>query len=199
VTSTATITLTPTITQTPTITPTPTFDFPDVTVAMQAHCRYGPAKAYLHAGDLYPGDHGLVWNRNRNASWLWVKWDKQAWACWVSASVVEIDGDPFTVVEYYHPLPVSSLYGPPKNVQAARNGDQVTVTWDSVWMTQDDFRGYFIKASICQNGLRFDTYVHTNGTSYTFKDEGGCSGSSSGKLYAVEKHGYTDSVPIPWP
>src|SRR5574338_534813 len=56
VTRTPTITLTPTITDTPTITPSPTFDLPDVEVTMQAHCRYGPSKAYLHAADLYPGD-----------------------------------------------------------------------------------------------------------------------------------------------
>src|SRR3990172_2620076 len=65
-----TSTLTPTITETPTITPTPTFDFPDVTVSEQAHCRYGPNKSYLHAGDLYAGDHGMLWNRNSNGTWL---------------------------------------------------------------------------------------------------------------------------------
>src|SRR3970040_110226 len=59
-TDTPTSTRTPTITETPTITPTPTFDFPDVTVGEQAHCRYGPNKNYLHAGDLYEGDHGLI-------------------------------------------------------------------------------------------------------------------------------------------
>lgn len=196
---TPTITPTPTITDTPTITPTPTFDFPDVTVLMQAHCRYGPAKAYLHAGDLYEGDHGLVWNRNSNASWLWVKWDKQEWPCWVSASVVEVQGDPFSVVEYYHPLPRSTLYGPPKKVSAVRDGDHVIVTWDEVWMTEDDDRGYMLKVLLCQDGRRFDWVVHTDVETYTFMDEQDCKGDSGGKLYAVEKHGYTDSVPIPWP
>ncbi len=199
VTSTPTITPTPTVTDTPTITPTPTFDFPDVTVKMQAHCRYGPAKAYLHAGDLYPGDHGLVWNRNYDGSWLWVKWDKQSWPCWVSASVVEVEGDVFTVVVYYRPLPKSTLYGPPKKVRAVRQGDQVVVSWDAVWMTEDDFRGYLIEARICRNGYLLDVAVHTNGTSYTFNDDTNCSRASSGKLYAVEKHGYTDPVSIPWP
>ena len=35
--------------------------------------------------------------------------------------------------------------------------------------------------------------------SYTFTDEKGCEGDPKGKLYAVEKHGYTDPVTIPWP
>jgi len=36
-------------------------------------------------------------------------------------------------------------------------------------------------------------------TTYTFTDEAGCAEASSGLLYTVEKHGYTDPVPIPWP
>jgi hypothetical protein len=166
---------------------------------MQAHCRYGPGKAYLHAADLYEGDHAEVRNRNSNGSWLWIKPDKINYHCWASASVLEIEGDVFTVVEYYHPLPHSTLYGPPRNVRAARQGDEVIVTWDRVRMTEDDDRGYMIEADLCQGGAFFSTAVHTNDTSYTFLDETSCLGESGGKLYAVEKHGYTDPVPIPWP
>lgn len=198
-TQTPTITPTPTITDTPTITPTPTFDFPDVTVLMNAHCRFGPAKAYLHAIDLLEGDRGLVWNRNYNGSWLWVKWDEEPWPCWVSASVVEVVGDIFSVVEYYPRLPQSTLYGPVRKVWAERHGDQVTVSWEGIWMTEDDFRGYLIKATLCQNGFLFDVAAHTNGTTYTLKDEQSCSKTSKARLYAVEKHGYTDPVAIPWP
>lgn len=205
VTSTPTITLTPTVTSTPTITPTftitptPTFDFPDVTVLQQAHCRYGPAQGYLHAGDLYAGDRGLVWNRNWNASWLWVKWEKQEWPCWVSASVVQIEGDPYTVVEYYHPLPRSTLYGPTKKVWADRSGDKVTISWEAVYMTEDDDRGYMLKVRHCVNGYLIDSVIATSQTSYTLTDEQSCSGDSRGGVYVVEKHGYTDPVVIPWP
>jgi len=45
----------------------------------------------------------------------------------------------------------------------------------------------------------FDTVVHTNGTSLTLTDDTDCDSRSSGKLYAVEKHGYTDPVKIDWP
>ena len=34
---------------------------------------------------------------------------------------------------------------------------------------------------------------------FTFNDLTSCAGTSSGKLYVVEKHGYTDPVAIPWP
>ena len=197
---TPTIPLTPSITPTPTVTPTATFDFPDAEVKVPAaHCRYGPDTAYLHAGDLYQGDHGLVWNRNYNASWLWVRFDKLTYACWVSATVVEVVGDPFTVVTYFAPLPKSTLYGSVQNVSADRQGDQVIVTWDELWMTVDDDRGYFLEVRLCAAAGLIDAYAHTDGTSYTFTDLATCGSQSGGRIYAVEKHGYTDPVPIPWP
>jgi hypothetical protein len=198
-TATPTITPTPTITDTPTITPTPTFDFPDVTVNQQAHRRYGPNKNYLHAGDLYLGDHGVVWNRNSSSSWLWVRFDKLWYACWVAASVVDVQGIVGNVSVIRTRLPQSTLYGPPDVVDATRDGDEVTVTWEPVWMTTDDDRGYMIEANICQNGNLIFVVVAIDGTSHTFTDESECSSDSGGKLYTVEKHGYTDPVAIPWP
>ena len=158
-----------------------------------------PRRAYLPAADLYEGDHGLVWNRNYGGDWLWVRFDKLTYACWVSASVVTVDGDVSSVVPYFHPLPVSVLYKPPKNVKAERQGDEVLVTWSRVDMTEDDDRGYLIEAKVCQNGNLISTVVRTDDTQYAFLDEQGCTKDSGGKLYTVEKHGYTDSVPIPWP
>jgi hypothetical protein len=111
---------------------------------------------------------------------------------------VEVGGDVFSVTVYFPPLPKSVLYDAPDIVTASRQGDEVTVDWEAVWMTVDDFRGYMIEAKVCQNGNLISVAVHTDGTSYTFQDETGC-GGSSGRLYAVEKHGYTDSVSIPWP
>lgn len=199
-TPTPTITLTPTITDTPTITPTPTFDFPDVTVREPAaHCRYGPHKAYLHAGDLYEGDHGILWNRNSNGTWLWVRFDKLWYACWVAASVVEVDGDIFSVTRTTTRLPQSTLYGPPKRVDAVREGDSVVISWEPVWMTTDDYRGYHLELQVCQGGNLISFPAAIDGTSYSVKDETSCGSPSSAKLYAVEKHGYTDPVSVPWP
>jgi hypothetical protein len=128
-----------------------------------------------------------------------VRFDKLNYACWVAASVVDVEGDILNLSTYKPALPHSTLYEAPKNVAANRSGDQVVVTWEEVWMTEDDDRGYLIEARVCQNGYLIDTAVHTNGTSYTFLDEKKCTGESKGRLYAVEKHGYTDSVQIPWP
>jgi len=206
-TPTATITLTPTetptLSPTPTITLTPTFAFPSVTVKMQAHCRYGPAKAFLHAADLYAGDTGTVRGRYANSAWLQIKVDRLNYFCWAAPSVVEVQGD-ITTVYYTEPkLPGPSvLYAPPAKVYAVRQGDQVTVTWERVAMTLDDDRGYMLDVFVCQNGAYLwwpvslpDQYQ----ASYTFTDQAGCPAPSGGKLYAVEKHGYTEAVPIPWP
>lgn len=196
---TPTITRTPTITPTSTITPTPTFDFPDVTVLMQANCRYGPGTAYLYSHGLYNGDHGEVNGRNYSGTWLWIKPDNLDRHCWVAASVVELQGDVRTVAVVQSRLPHATLYEPPGNVRASRDGDRVVVTWDPVWMTDDDYRGYLIEATICQNGNLVLVAVHSDKPSYEFTDELSCSGESGGKLYTVEKHGYTDPVTIPWP
>lgn len=198
-TSTPTATLTATTLPSATITPTATPDVPEVTALMQAFCRYGPGKAYLYSHGLYSGDHALVHGRNASGSWLWVKPDNLNRECWVSASVVEVHGDLKKVHVVQTRLPHTTLYGPPEDVQAERDGDQVTVTWNRVWMTEDDRRGYLIEATVCVDGHLSWMAVQTDDTSFTFTDAQNCTGVSGGQLYAVDKHGYTDPVDIPWP
>jgi hypothetical protein len=178
---------------------TPTYAFPTLSVLEQSHCRYGPGKAYLHAADLYEGDTAVVWGVSPSRTWLWIKPDKIHYSCWVAASVVEVQGDLKPLKVGPVNLPKSSLYGPPEDVDATRDGNEVTVYWNEVWMTVDDFRGYMVEAWVCQNGAYFQTAVWTDKTQVTILDEPGCGSVSSGILYAVEKHGYTDPVDIPWP
>lgn len=206
VTHTPTETTTPTITLTPTITATPTFTFPSVAVNVaQAHCRYGPNVAYLHAADLYEGDTGTVRSRWHLSSWLLVKFDKLDYFCWVAPSVVDVSGDINTVIQLTE-IDLTKIgynqYGAPDNVVATRNGDQVTITWKQVIMTKDKDRGYFLELFVCQDGhylwwpVSFpDQYTRE----YTVKDEAGCSLPSEGVIYTVEKHGYSQPKPIPWP
>ena len=201
---TPTITLTPTITATPTVTATPTFAFPTVTVNKQAHCRYGPSVAYLHAADLYPGDVGTVRGRFIYSKWLYVKFDKLNYFCWVAPSVVDVVGDVSTVA--YKELNLQSIgsnqYGPPRGVTAVRDGNKVTISWEQVKMTKDKDRGYLLELFVCQDTYLLwwtDSYPDQYSTSYTVKDEAGCAQPSSGKLYTVEKHGFSEPAIIPWP
>jgi len=205
-TRTPTQTFTPTQSFTPTITLSPTFDFPKVVVTAEAaHCRYGPHTAYLHAADLYKGDHGEVRGRWYLNGWVRVLFNKLSYQCWVAPSVIEVTGDLNTVI-VYNQIDLTRIgtnqYGPPQNLRASRDGDQVTISWNRMEMTEDKDRGYFIDMFVCQKGALLwwpvsfpDQYT----TSYTVEDEPGCSGSSGGVIYTVEKHGYSQPEPIPWP
>ena len=201
---TPTITPTSTITPTVTITATPTFAFPSVTVNKQAHCRYGPSVAYLHAADLYAGDQGSVRGRFIYSNWLYVKFDKLEYFCWVAPSVVDVEGDVSMVA--YTELNLqsigSNMYGPPTGVTAVRNGNEVLISWNPVEMTEDDDRGYLLELFVCQDTIYkwwTDSYPDQYSTSYEVRDEPGCAQPSAGKLYTVEKHGFSEPVDIPWP
>lgn len=170
----------------------------------QAHCRYGPSIAYLHAADLYQGDRGEVRGRFPYSNWLQIKFDKLNYWCWVSPSVVDVTGDITRVYETEPDLLKVGYnrYGPPHNVRAVRNGNKVTITWDRVVMTKDDDRGYFIEAWVCQKGAYLwwtVSFDNQNKTTYTVQDDAGCSEPSSGEIRTVEKHGYSKPVKIPWP
>lgn len=200
---TPTLTLTPTVTETLGPSATPTFAFPTVTVNKQAHCRYGPATAYLHAADLYIGDTGTVRGRFNNSTWLYVKFDKLNYFCWVAPTVVDIVGDIKTIkfTEIHLPGP-SIYYDAPNNVVAVREDNKVKITWDQVEMTTDKDRGYFLYLFVCQNGAYIwwpVSFPDQFTTSYTVKDEKGCSTPSSGIIYTVEKHGYSKPKDIVWP
>jgi hypothetical protein len=168
-------------------------------VTQQAHCRYGPGTAYLHAADLYPGDKGSVDGRNASGAWLWIQPANLERHCWVAASVVTVQGDLRSLPVVASNLPYSNLYGPPQNVQTARDGDQVTIAWDALPFTIDDNRGYMLQLTTCQGGRLVTETLHTDETSITATDETGCAQASYGTLWGVEKHGYTQSVEIPWP
>jgi len=206
-TQTLTMTLSPTVTDTPSMTPSPTFDFPDVEVNVAAaHCRYGPSKSFLHAADLYQGDHGEVRGRFLYSDWLYVKFDKLDYYCWVSPYVVDLTGD-ISNINYQEPnlqlVGSFDLYTPTQNVRAYRKGDEVTITWDQVTMTEDDDRGYLIIAWVCQNSAYLwwtQSFENQFTTSYTVTDDGTCGGlQTSGMIYTVEKHGFSEPITIPWP
>jgi hypothetical protein len=94
------------------------------------------------------------------------------------------------------------MYGPPNGVTAVRNEDEVLISWEQVKMTEDDDRGYLLELFVCQKGNLLwwtDSYPDQYSTSYEVRDEPGCSEPSSGKLYTVEKHGFSDPAEIPWP
>jgi len=199
-TATATTNDTPTITLTPSRTPTPTAT-PEIRgrVKEQSNCRYGPGEAYLYEWGLYPDNRVTLLGRNQDGSWVYVHPWYYVWNCWVKTSLLDLSGDVFSVPQIWTLLPYSQLYRPPGGVSASRVGDEVTVFWDPVWMTEDDNRGYLIEAWLCGDNQIVFTPLHYWDPPALLHDEPGCSEPSSARLYTAEKHGYTQWVKIPWP
>jgi hypothetical protein len=202
---TPTITFTPTFTNTPTYTPSPTFDYPKVVVNKAlAACLFGPSKEYLWARDLKQGDTGIIWGRAPNGvDWFYVQMEKwPQYPCWVSHYVVDVTGDPNKMIVETVRLPITNaLYRSPAKIRVEREDDQVTISWEEIWMTVDDDRGYFLDLWVCQNGNYVWVPKHMENqyeTTFTVTDQPGCPWPSKGQIYTVEKHGYTSPNQIPW-
>lgn len=216
VTSTSTPTLfqtaTPSSTPSRTLFPsiTPTWNPPKVSILEHSACLYGPGTAYLYKYGLAATVWMRVIGRNSEGTWLFAKaGDDPDWnGCWIQTTKVKfLSGDVSDVPVYWMGLPGSVLYLPPRDVSTNRVGDEVTIFWQPVWMTEDDYRGYLIEAWVCQGGkqvfipIKYETSVFDNSTMIAIKviDEQGCTVPSSARLYTVEKHGYTWYRMIPWP
>jgi hypothetical protein len=215
-TPTGTPTTTDTPTETPTPTLTPTYSAPRIRVLMWSQCRYGPGVGYLYEYDLFEGnlmevigwreilaqkDEG-VWEPS---IWLYVRALGGVNICWVNSNLVKVyQGNIFDAPPYTARMPFSELYKPPKSVEAWREGNNVTVMWSSVWMTEDDYRGYLVEAWVCRGGQLYLAPVGYKGVNVAnpavvIPDEPGCSEPSNARLYTVEKHGYTQWIRVPWP
>jgi hypothetical protein len=201
-------TATPTGTPIPTI--TPTADLPRVSIIEHSACLYGPGTAYLYKYGLNATVWMRVIGRNEDGSWLAVRAgdDPDSNACWIQATRVQfLSGNIKDVPVFWIGLPYSTLYLPPKAISANRVGNDVTIFWLPVWMTEDDYRGYLIEAWVCQGGrqvfipIKYETTFATNSSMIAVKvtDEPGCDVPSRARLYAVEKHGYTNYRMVPWP
>jgi hypothetical protein len=218
--------ISPTPTDTPTITPsatesplpsaTPTYSPPRIRVRMHSQCRFGPGVGYLYDYDLFEGNlmevigwHEILAPKDTGlwepSIWLYVRAVGGVNICWVNANLVEtVKGNIFDAPIYTSFLPYSVLYRAPKAVEAWRDGNNVTVMWGSIWMTEDDYRGYLVEAWVCHNKQLYLAPVGWTGANVAnpavlIPDEPGCSEPSSARLYAVEKHGYTSWIPVPWP
>jgi hypothetical protein len=205
---TATPSLTPTRTKVPSA--TPTWDPPRVEVLQKVNCWYGPGTAYLFKYGLPQGVWMRAIGRNEDGSWLVIKApnDPDSNACWIQADQAKfLTGSMRDVPVLWIALPYSVLYLPPKVVTASREGNNVTISWQPVPMTEDDYRGYLVEAWVCQGGkqvlvpIQYATSFDNNSSKISVEvvDEPGCDVPSRARLYTVEKHGYTNYVMVPWP
>jgi hypothetical protein len=207
---------TPTRTETATPSSTPTYSAPRIRVLMWSQCRYGPGVGYLYEYDLFEdnlmeviGWQEILAQKKEGvwepSIWLYVRALGGVNICWVNSNLVRVyQGDIFDAPRFTARMPFSELYKPPRAVEAWREGNNVTVMWSSVWMTEDDYRGYLVEAWVCHGGQLYLAPVGYTGVNIAnpaviIPDEPGCSEPSNARLYTVEKHGYTQWIRVPWP
>ena len=214
-TATASLTYTPTFTETPTPTLTPTATFTPiptyevirgkVTIA-QAVCHYGPGKPYLYKYGVYEGSNlEIISRESTTGAYVEIQAIGGDNPCWVNADYFEFKDDimkvkPVDVHDIY--IGASPYYGPLTGVSAARNGDQVTVSWNALVLRAGDSSEqtpYILEAWVCRAGKIVFEPVGSWYTSATVTDEKGCTEPSHGRVIAAEKHGYTAWTAAPWP
>jgi len=197
-----TATNTPTPANTPTATLTPTYAILRTQVLVRANCRYGPGAPYLYKYGLVVGSNMEVIGRNDLGTWILIRAIGGNNPCWVKASLMDVKGDVMSVAPTYIPLPQSPYYGPPTGVWAIREGEDVTVSWNAIQLRAGDETAqtpYLIEAWVCLDGQLIFTPIGPYEPVYTLRDEAGCAEPSNGRVFYVEKHGYTRWVEIPWP
>jgi hypothetical protein len=145
-----------------------------------------------------------VIGRMEGSSWLLVRAIGGKNSCWVNGEYMELLGEK-SALEPKDPhvvLPWSPYYGPLTGVSAIRKGDIVTVFWDPLYLRAGDDseqHPYVVEAWVCQDGEFVFSPVGSYNLAEEIRDEPGCSQESHGRVFAAEKHGYTQWMKIRWP
>lgn len=190
----------PAITKTATL--TPTYAILRGEVLERANCRYGPGWPHLYKYGLPAGSNLEVIGRIPDGSWILVQAIGGSNPCWLKATLMDVDGDVMSVEPTLLALPPSPYYGALVGVSAARDGDQVTITWRDRQLRAGDETAspqYLVEAWVCAGGLLKYVVTGTDWNQVVFRDEQGCAEASYGQVYLVEKHGYSRPAEIPWP
>jgi len=181
---------------------TPTYAILRGKVLQRANCRYGPGAPYLYKYGLVVGSNLEVFGRNDAGTWILIRAIGGTNPCWVKASLMEVKGDVMAVEPTDIPLPQSPYYPPLTGVSAARIGDEVSVSWHAFQLRLGDETAsapYLLEAWVCQGGSQVFVPLGSYQNAVKVVDESGCSEPSHGRVFGVEKHGYTRWVEVPWP
>jgi hypothetical protein len=209
-TGTATSTRPVTPTPTATVTPVPTYQVLRGTVRSELlSCRYGPGADYLYQYGFAQGLPMTFTGRNDSGTWLYGQGLDYERPCWVNARFIELSGDVASLEPVYPekvsiPIYRHPNFPPPTDVEAVRQGDQVSVYWVGYELALGDRESansprYLVEAWICQAGEIVFIPTGTFVESALIRDEAGCSEPSHAQLFLVHKDGYVGPVMIPWP
>jgi len=146
---------------------------------------------------LEQGETAIAEGRDYDDTWYWIQLVGLSYHCWVSASIVSVNFEPKSLPYVPVNVPTNNKVPTPKGVSANRNGNQVIVSWSAAPSAPE--LEYLIEATLCFNGYQDDGTYSTINTSMTLPDDQNCSRDSLGRLYVVNKEGYSKPVNIPWP
>jgi len=152
---------------------------------------------YLFSALLTEGSSARVEGRNYASTWLWVQIEGFAYRCWLAASAVVIRGDINTVPTVPTDPPNNPSVPPPTGVTATRNKNKVTITWNPAPPAVD--LHYLVQTQTCNGQYVIEWVDTTTNSAYTVEDKTTCNETSSGKVFTVNKLGYSTGVKIPWP
>ena len=206
------VTVTPGPTLASTATPDPSLTnsaaLPQASLPEYTDCLYGPATYYVYKTSFPAGQQVDVVGRNENADWINIE-EVGGWnSCWILASQAQIQSGRVEDLPVVNTMLPKSEYefGSP-SAAARREGDQVTVSWEAVYMSADEVHGYLIDAYVCEGGQYIHlpvfvgvTYEQNTGTiTADITDEAGCTESSTAHIVSVGKRGFAEWEKIFWP
>ena len=175
-------------------------------------CYYGPSMAYLTKYTLAINTQMEAYGRSIDGLWINVRSLDQTKLCWLQLANVEVGtGDP-AALPVLDPVltPYSVKYkNPLAAVSTNRVGNEVSVFWLPIAMTESEYRGYLIEAWVCQGGQQvfiarshvpaYASNQNIEMQAVLFIDEPGCTLPSRARIYAVEKNGYSMPNYMSWP
>jgi len=207
------VTVTPGPAAAPTSTPNPAAPsqpgLPLATLPQYTDCLYGPADWFVYKSSFPSGGQVEVVGQNSSGDWLAVE-DVGGWnSCWIKADQAQLQAarvEDLPIVTTM--LPRSEYeFGSPQIINTKRAGDTVTLSWDAIYMSRDEIRGYVIEAAICQGGQHVlqDIFVpktfdeNVGVLAVVFIDEAGCSEPSTAHIVTMGKRGFAEWEKIFWP
>ena len=172
-------------------------------------CLYGPASFYVYKTSFLAGQQVEVVGRNPDASWLNIE-EVGGWnSCWIQAGQAQLQSGQVEDLPVANTmLPKSVLeFSSPTTTVARREGDEVTVSWQAVYMSADEVQGYLIDAIACKGGqlvpqpvfvpVTFEENVGTISVKIT--DEAGCAEPSKAHIASYGRRGFAEWEKIFWP
>lgn len=197
----------PTETPAPPASPTPTSFAPTVvlpvTIKVAANCRFGPDTAYAGPGGLRMGKTLEAFGRDASGQWFLVREPGRSASCWVNIVALQFQGDPNTLAVAPVQLLLTDKYPPPANVSAVRNGNQVTISWSDVAITNPKAvypeSRFFLELWLCNGSALTYSILASKDLAVTVTDQPGCSEPSHGVIHTATREGYSQPAVIPWP